>query len=466
MALPTGVEPKIQIVNRTEKTVVAHDVEVQKLSPGVADCHHQAEDRGGPRVGPGAVGDPMARGINLLTSRFVTTTTTPGKHADGGGLYLRVRKRSEQTERNWLFRYKRGVRGKAKEFNIGLGVLRDISLASARKRAQVCREAIAAGEDPRAALCKLTGSGPMFGEIADTFIETLTPSFRNEKTAASWKRTLGNMYCRKLRTRLVAEVGTDDVLEILRPIWNVKPETAAQIRERIERVLDAAKAQGMRTAENPARWKGHLKFLLPTQTAKKNHHRALPYPEMPVFMVRLKGLDSVSALALEWTILTAARTGEALGAPRSEVNKAEKIWTIPAERMKEYREHRVPLCDRAIEIFDELAAFGSSWLFPARNPIDHMSEMSMALCLRRLGVDATVHGFRSTFRDWTGDCTAFPREIAEAALSHLVGDEAERAYRRSDALERRRKLMTSWERYCLQGSSNVIHLAPKAEASA
>jgi integrase len=407
----------------------------------------------------------MARGINLLTSRFVTTTTAPGKHADGGGLYLRVRQRSEQVERLWLFRYKRGTRVKAKELNISIGTLRTVSLASARKMAQVCREAIARGEDPKVALRKLTASGPTFGEVADALIESLEPSFRNEKTAASWKRTLGDMYCSKLRSRPVAEVGTEDVLEVLRSIWNVKPETAAQIRERIERVLDAAKVQGLRTGENPARWKGHLKFLLPAQTAKKNHHRALSYTEMPTFVVQLKGLDSISALALEWTILTAARTGEALGAPRTEINRADKIWTIPAERMKENREHRVPLCDRCIEIFDELAAFGSPWLFPARNPKEHMSEMSMALCLRRLKVDATVHGFRSTFRDWAGDCTSFPREIAEAALSHLVGDEAERAYRRSDALERRRKLMLAWERYCLQGASNVIQLATKTEAA-
>ena len=442
-----------------------HDVDAQKLSQNVANCHHQAEDRGGPGVGPGAVGDPMARGLNLLTSRFVTTTLAPGKYADGGGLYLRVRQRSQQIERLWLFRYKRGGRGKAKELNISLGALRSVSLASARKMAQACREAIALGQDPRAALSKLTGSGPTFAEVADSLIESLEPSFRNEKTLASWKRTLGDMYCGKLRKRPVMEVGTEDVLEVLRPIWNLKPETAAQIRERMERVLDAAKVQGLRTAENPARWKGHLKFLLPAQTAKKNHHRALPYADMPNFTIRLRGLDSVSALALEWTILTAARTGEALGAPRAEINRADKIWVIPAERMKENREHRVPLCDRCIEIFDELAAFGSSWLFPARNPKDHMSEMSMALCLRRLGVDATVHGFRSTFRDWAGDCTAFPREIAEAALSHLVGDEAERAYRRSDALERRRKLMQAWERYCLDGASNVIQLAPK-EATA
>lgn len=456
----------IQLVNRSEKTLVTHDVAAQKLSPGVAGRYRQDEVRGGPGGGPGAVGDPMARGLNLLTSRFVTTTTIPGKHADGGGLYLRVRQRSDQVERLWLFRYKRGVRGKAKELSISLGTLRDVSLASARKMAQVCREAIAVDDDPRVALRKLTASGPTFGEVADSLLESLEPSFKSEKTAASWRRTIGDMYCAKLRSRPVADVGTEDVLEVLRPVWNTKPETAAQLRERIERVLDAAKVQGLRTGENPARWKGHLKFLLPAPAAKKNHHRALPYQDVPEFITRLKGLDSVSALALEWTILTAARTGESLGAPRAEINRADKIWTIPAERMKEAREHRVPLSDRCIEIFDELAAFGSTWLFPARDPKKHMSEMSMALCLRRLNVDATVHGFRSTFRDWTGDCTRFPREIAEAALSHLVGDEAERAYRRSDALERRRKLMAAWERYCLTGADNIIQLAQKAAESA
>lgn len=418
------------------------------MSHDVTACHEWPAAGGGACVGTGVVGEPMARGINLLTSRFVTTAIKPGKYSDGGGLYLIIRQRSTQVERLWLFRYKQGARGSEKEKTLSLGIVRTVSLATARKLAQSCREAIAAGEDPKTAVNKITCSGPTFGEFADALIATLTPGFRNAKTEASWKRTLGDTYCAKLRKKQISDVATEDVLEVLKPIWLLKPETAAQTRERLERVLDAAKTEGLRSGENPARWKGHLKFVLPAQTAKRKHHRALPYGEIPAFMTKLGELDSISALALEWTILTAARSGEALGAPRSEINRSDKIWTVPAERMKEHREHRVPLCDRCIAIFDELLAFGSPWLFPARDPRQHMSDMSMALCLRRLKVNATVHGFRSTFRDWAGDCTSFPREIAEAALSHLVGDDAERAYRRSDALERRRKLMEAWARYC------------------
>lgn len=448
LALPTGAYLRTQAVNALEKSVVYYGVIAKRLSHGATLRHIRPRTRGGTGVGTGAVGDPVARGINLLTSRFVTTTAARRKHADGGGLYLLVRQRSETVERLWLFRYKRGSRGAEKEQAISLGAVRSVSLARARKLAQACREAIATGQDPKAAINRLTSKGSTFGDAADSLIDSLAPGFQNEKTTASWKRTLGETYCARLRKRPVADVGTDDVLEVLRPIWMAKSETAVQTRERIERVLDAAKAAGLRNGENPARWKGHLKFLLPTQVARKNHHRALPYSIMPEFVARLMGLDSVSALALEWTILTAARSGESLGAPRAEVNRGDKVWTVPARRMKERREHRVPLSDRCIEIFDELGTFSSPWLFPARDPRKHMSDMSMALCLRRLKVDATVHGFRSTFRDWAGDCTEVPREIVEAALAHLVGDEAEQAYRRSDALERRRTLMKAWEVYC------------------
>lgn len=406
----------------------------------------------------------MARGLNLLTARFTTTVTNPGKYSDGGGLYLVVRQRSTAIERTWMFRYKRGGRGAEVERTLGFGNVRDVPLAKAREFARTCREAIAAGGDPTAAIGRAAGQGPTFGAVADNLISSLEPSFKSQATKANWRRTLGDMYCAGLRKRPIDQVSTEDILETLKPVWLLKPETANQMRERIERVLDAAKAAGQRSGENPARWKGHLKFLLPAQTAKRGHHRALPYDQMPEFMARLRDLDSVSALALEWTILTAARTGETLGAPRAEIDRKSQIWTVPAERMKEGREHRVPLPDRCIEIFDEMEKFSNKLLFPARDPRHPLSNMAMMNCLRRLNVNATVHGFRSSFRDWAGDMTEFPREIVEAALSHQIGDEAERAYRRSDALERRRKLMTAWERYC-RGEENVVAFTSTKSAS-
>ncbi|MFA5952272.1 MAG: integrase arm-type DNA-binding domain-containing protein [Hyphomicrobium sp.] len=389
----------------------------------------------------------MGKGINRLTARTVASASRNGKYSDGGGLFLRVR--DGGAERLWFFRYKRGARDAARERTLSLGPARDVTLAGARVLAARCREALANGEDPKRALEGQTLSRMTFGEVADAYMDSIEKGFKSDTTRANWRRSLGDGYCAKLRRRLIGEVGTDDVMEVLSRVWQTKPVTAKKIRARIETVLDAAKVRGLRDGENPARWRGHLKHLLGKQQAKKGHHRALPYKQTPFFMVDLRKLDSVSASALEWTILTVARTGETIGAQRSEVDRERRVWIVPPERMKEDREHRVPLTGRCIEIFDSMDAYPSPWLFPGRNPNKKLSNMAMAECLRGLNVDATVHGFRSTFRDWVGDCTAFPREIAEAALSHLVGDEAEQAYRRSDALERRRKLMLSWEKFCV-----------------
>lgn len=394
------------------------------------------------------MGEPMARGINLLSARFVETTKDEGRHSDGGGLYLLVRRRGDTLEKLWLFRYKRGGRAGAKEKTLSLGPIRDVTLAEARRKASLCRAALHKGEDPKTAIDR-PKDAPTFGELADDLVQEVIKGFKNKKTGDGWKLTLGDTYCASLRRKRVNEANVADVLEVLKPVWLSRPETARRMRERIERVFDVAKAKGHREGENPARWKGHLKFMMPLQPAGKNHHRALDWKLMPDCYRRVRALDSLSALALEWTFLTAARTAETIGAPRSEVDRESKVWTIPGARMKEGREHRVPLTDRLIEIFDETAAYSKIWIFPARDPREHMSGMAMMQCLKRLEIDATVHGFRSTFRDWAGDCTNFPREIAEAALSHLVGDEAELAYRRSDALERRRKLMLKWQSYCM-----------------
>lgn len=389
----------------------------------------------------------MARGINLLSARMVETTKEEGRHSDGGGLYLLVRKRGDTIEKLWLFRYKRGGRDGAKETTLSLGPARDVSLAEARRKSASCREALQRGDDPKSAIDR-PKDAPMFGEVADDLVDEVVKGFKNKKTGDAWRLTLGEKYCASLRRRRVGEATVSDVLDVLKPVWMKRPETARRMRERIERVFDVAKAKGYRDGENPARWKGHLALMMPLQQAGKNHHRALDWKSMPDCYRKMRALDSLSALALEWTVLTASRTAETLGAPRSEIDRESRVWTIPGARMKEGREHRVPLTDRCLEIFEETSSYGKIWLFPARDPRKHMSGMAMMQCLKRLEIDATVHGFRSTFRDWVGDCTTFPREIAEAALSHLVGDEAERAYRRSDALERRRKLMLAWEKYC------------------
>jgi integrase len=438
-----------------------------ELSPrpsSVGHCGSTAVSEAPTRVessgGAAPVGEPMARGINRLTARFVAAVTAEGRYSDGGGLYLIVRRRGKEPEKTWQFRFKRGPRGAVREKTVGLGRVRDVSLASARSAAARCREAIERNDDPKVAVHGPALSLMTFGDVADDIVKSLTPTFKNKATLAHWQRTLGDHHCAALRRRPIALVATEDVLGVLKPLWLTKQETARKMRARIEHVLDAARARGLRQGENPARWRGHLKFILAPQSGKREHHKAMAVDGMAEFMDKLQGLDSVTAWAMEWTILTLARTGETVGAAKTEIDRAKKVWTIPAARMKEGREHRVPLTDRCLEIFDTLATMfpASPWVFPSRDPRQHLSGWAMYGCLKHMGTDATVHGFRSTFRDWAGDYTSFPREIAEAALSHLVGDEAERAYRRSDALERRRAMMAAWERFCLQGRSNVVQL--------
>lgn len=393
----------------------------------------------------------MARGLNLLSARTVAAATEPGKYSDGGGLYLLVRRRGDATERLWIFRFKRGGRDASRERAISIGPLRDVSLAAARAKAAKCRAALADGKDPSATLID-AGAAPTFGAFADELMDDILSGFKNEKHKDQWRMTLSDIYCRPIRSKPVDAITTEDVLGILKPIWISKSETASRIRGRIERVLDSAKARGIRDGENPARWRGHLSLLLPKRSKlTRGHHRALHWSQMPEFMTRLRALKSVSARALEWTILTGARTVETYGARPKEVDLETKVWTVPAVRMKAGREHRVPLTGRCMEIREEVVALGSKWMFPGRPMKKHISEAAMSECLKDLKVDATVHGFRSTFRDWVEDCTSYDTNLAEAALAHIIGDKTEQAYRRGDALERRRELMAAWERYCLQG---------------
>jgi integrase len=382
----------------------------------------------------------MARQLHKLSARTAATISKPGRHSDGGGLYLNV---TETGARSWVFMWKVG--GRRRE--MGLGPARDVSLAKAREKAIEARQHLLAGTDPLAA--RERQKAMTFGEAADALVEGMSSSWRNEKHRAQWSMTL-RVYCAALRPMSVGLVGTDDVLRVLKPLWLTKAETASRLRGRIERVLDFAKARGMRSGENPARWRGHLDAILPKRAKlTRGHHKALPFDEIPDFMVRLREMDGISPRALEFTVLTAARSGEVLGARWEEIDLNAKCWTIPPSRMKSARVHRVPLSDRVVAILSELALVRTSeFIFPGLKRGKPLSSMALDMVLRRMQVGATVHGFRSAFRDWAGERTSSPREVAEAALAHLVGDAVERAYRRGDALEKRRRLMAAWGRFC------------------
>jgi integrase len=275
--------------------------------------------------------------------------------------------------------------------------------------------------------------------------------------------TLGDAYCAELRKLAISDVDTDAVLQVLTPIWQTKAETASRIRGRIERVLDFATVKGWRIGENPARWRGHLKNALPgRQKLTRGHHAAMPYAEVPAYVKRLQAAEAMAARGLEFLILTASRSGEVLAAKWPEVDLDKAVWTVPAERMKAGKEHRVPLSPRAVALVKALRDTQmNDFIFPGEKKDAPLSSMAFAMLMRRMKVDQyTAHGFRSAFRDWAGDETSFPRELAEAALAHRVGDETERAYRRSDALDRRRKLMVAWEDFCLS-SNKLLHLVGK-----
>jgi len=332
---------------------------------------------------------------------------------------------------------------------MGLGSAASVPLADAREKAITARRKITYGINPIDER-KSEGGIPTFGEIADDVREALSVGFRNDKHKAQWKSTL-ETYAAPLRARPVDAIATDDVLAVLKPIWTTKAETASRVRGRIEKVLDAAKAKGFREGENPARWRGHLDHLLPRPSKlARGHHAAMPYEDVAAFIAKLRIREATAALALELCILTAARSGEILGVQWSEIDLDKKIWTVPANRMKAGREHRVPLSSRARAILNELKkARAGEFVFPGQAHNKPLSNMAMEMILRRMKIEnATVHGFRSSFRDWAGNETSYPRDLIETALAHVIGDKAEQAYRRSDALEKRRKLMEVWGTYC------------------
>jgi len=388
-----------------------------------------------------------------LTARKVETAK-PGKYSDGGNLYLIV---SETGARKWVLRFT--WRGRAKE--MGLGSAASVPLADAREKAASARRKIAQGLNPIDER-KRDGGIPTFGEMADDVRETLSAGFRNEKHKAQWKSTL-ETYAVPLRAKPVDTIATDDVLAVLKPIWTTKAETASRVRGRIEKVLDAAKAKGFRDGENPARWRGHLDHLLPRPSKlSRGHHAAMPYEDVAAFVGKLRKREASAALALELCILTAARSGEVLGMRWPEIDLDKAVWTVPANRMKAGREHRVALSSRAVAILRQLEKLkAGDFVFPGQAKGKPLSNMAMEMVLRRMDVqDATVHGFRSSFRDWAGNVSNFPREVVETALAHVIGDKAEQAYRRSDALEKRRKLMEAWAAYCEpRNSGNILQLA-------
>jgi len=376
-----------------------------------------------------------------LNARKVETAK-PGKYSDGGNLYLIV---SPSGARKWILRFT--WRGQAKE--MGLGSATSIPLLEARERASAARRRIANGFNPIEER-KQHQQIPTFGGLADEVRESLSAGFRNEKHKAQWKSTL-ETYAAPLRAKPVDTITTGDILAVLKPIWTVKPETASRVRGRIEKVLDAAKAKGYRESENPARWRGHLDNLLPrSPKLARGHHPAMDYVKVPAFIADLRGGQPTAARALELCILTAARSGEILNMTWPEVDLEKKLWTVPAIRMKAGREHRVPLTARAVSILKQFnEAKQSDFVFPGQKPGKPLSNMAMEMVLRRMKIkNATVHGFRSSFRDWAGNESSYPREVAEAALAHVVGDQTEQAYRRGDALEKRRKLMEEWASYC------------------
>ena len=381
------------------------------------------------------------RTLNKLTAIQAAKLTAPGRHSDGGGLYLFI---DNAKRRRWIFMYAR--HGKRSE--LGLGGGRDMSLAAARTEAAALRAILAAGGDPKSERDKLKGV-PSFGDFADAYVEAMAPSWRNSKHFAQWKMTL-TKYAAPIRHRPVDEITTHEILKVLEPLWKRTPETAERLRGRIENVLSAAKAKGHRCGENPALWRGHLDQLLPKRhRLSRGHHAALPFAATPAFMEDLRGRSATAARALEFAILTAARSGEVLGADWREIDLQKKLWTVPAIRMKAGREHRVPLSARAIEIIEEMKEFGTDgFVFPGPKPDTPLSSMAMSMLLRRMKANVTVHGFRSTFRDWASEVTSFPHEVCESALAHTISNKAEAAYRRGDLFEKRRRLMDAWSSFC------------------
>lgn len=391
--------------------------------------------------------------MGKMTSLGVKRLVAPGRHGDGGGLWLQVR---DAERRSWLFRYT--FHGKTRE--MGLGALADMPLAEARDAATACRRLVRDGIDPieqrrDVKAAELAAANlHTFQDVATLYIASHEAGWRNTKHAMQWTATLTAYAYPKFGDVAVRKVGVADVLRAVEPIWQDKPETASRVRGRIQAVLDYATAQGWRTGDNPARWRGHLSNLLPARNkvAAVEHHAALPWSEVAAFMAQVTAKPGTAALALRFVILTACRTGEAIGATWGEFDTANKSWTIPGGRMKAGGEHRVPLSKPALAVLDQMKPAASSprdFVFPGPGKAGHLSNMALAVLLRRMGRDdITVHGFRSSFRDWASEATAYSREVAEMALAHTLKDKTEAAYRRGDLFAKRAEMMAEWAAFC------------------
>ncbi len=357
-----------------------------------------------------------------------------------------------------MLRYQ--VHGRRRD--LGLGAYPDVSLAMARERAAEARKLIANGEDPITR--KQQAKPKTFKDAALELIESKRPGWKNAKHAAQWTSTLETYAFPKIGPVQVSKVETADVIGALTPIWSTKPETANRVRQRIEAVIDYATALGTRTGDNPARWRGHLDHLLPKPTKVRavRHHAALPHADIANFTTALAARKGVATQALGFTILTAARSGETRGMTWGEVDLGSATWTIPAERMKAGKEHRVPMSKAALALLGPRRADDELVFESEARPGKPISDMSMTAVLRRMKYDGiTVHGFRSTFRDWAGETTGFPREVIEAALAHGIKDKAEAAYARSDLFDKRRLLMEAWANTSIakDHASNVVTLS-------
>lgn len=401
----------------------------------------------------------MVRAQHRLSAKGVEKAVKPGFYPDGGGLYLKI---GPTGGKSWVLRYT--LRGKARM--MGLGPVDLVSLADARDEAVRARKQLHEGIDPLDARREAHAAQEArlrailtFREASERFISAQTPKWANPKSPAQWTASLRDYAWPHFGELAVDQIETNHVLKALEPVWNEKRETARRVRGRIENILDWAAAMGQREGPNPARWRGHLRNLLPSDglkaKAEKRHHAAMAYNDLPAFMEKLKERTGVAALALEFVILTAARSGEARGARHDEIDLENAVWTIPGERMKAGKTHSVPLTARAVEIVKAMAETmgGEGLIFPSpdrdKSPL---SDMTLSAVLRRMGISgkvATVHGFRSTFRDWAGEETAFPRDLIEFSLAHTIRNKAEKAYRRMDALKRRRDLMDAWARFAL-----------------
>jgi integrase len=384
----------------------------------------------------------MAREIGRLTALAIKRAKQRGYYHDGGGLYLAI---AANGSRSWVFRY--GPQGKRHH---GLGPLHTVTLAEARERARQCRQLLLDGLDPiaekraRIAAARLEAAKAItFADAAETYIAAHHPAWKNRKNEQQWCNTLATYAYPVIGKLPVAAIDTGLVMRVVEPIWRTKNETASRVRMRVERILSWATTHGYRNGDNPARWQGHLDNLLPPQTkvAPVQHHKALPFAEIPEFIVRVRERDGLAGEALIFLILTAARTSEVLGARWDEFELKTGVWTIPAGRMKASREHRVPLSDGAIAILKNLPR-DNARPFP-------LSNMAFLQLLKRMGIAVTAHGFRSSFRDWAAETNEAPRDVVEMALAHAISDKTEAAYRRGDLFRKRKVLMDDWAAFCL-----------------